>query len=108
MSLSTRRVLDVEDEGDATIVRFVHGRIMDEAIIMAIGQQLFSLVELGRHNVRIDFTGVDLLASAMLGKLVSMQKRLQAVGGHLVLCNLDPALQEDLATSKLDKYFRIE
>jgi len=99
----------VEDQGDLTVVKFVDPRIVDEVIIKAIGDQLFSLVEdLGRLKLRLDFTGVELLASAMLGKLVSLHKKTQAAGGQLTLCNLDPDIYEAFESSRLDKFFTIE
>ena len=93
MAGTSRRVLQVMDQGDLTVVRFVDPQIVDEVIIKAIGDQLFGLVEdLGRLKLRLDFTGVELMASAMLGKLVATQRKLEAHGGRIAFCKVDAFL----------------
>ena len=109
MPTPSKQVLVVEDQGDVTLVKFVDPMIMDEQIIKAIGDQLFSLVEeLGRRNLRLDFTGVEYLASHILGKLVSLQKKTLAAGGKLTFFNVDPQIHKVFEISRLDKFFKIE
>lgn len=103
----TRR-LEVEDQGDVTVVKFVDPRITDEQVIKAIGDQLFQLIDLGRHKQRLDFASVEIVASAMLGKLLSLHKKLKAVNGELVLCNLNEDLMDALETSRLVDFFQID
>jgi anti-sigma B factor antagonist len=109
MATQFRQVLETQENGDTTVVRFCDPVIMDEKVITAIGEQLFRLVEeLGKHKLRLDFLGVEYLASHALGKLVSLQRKIQAVNGQLVFCNLDPEIQKVLEVSRLDKYFTVE
>lgn len=104
-----RPVIRIEDCGDVSVVRFVDTKLIDEEIINAIGAELGSLVEdKGRRNLRLDFTGMDYVASAALGKFLSLHRKVKAAGGRLVLCNLDPAIREVLAISRLDHFFEIE
>ena len=104
-----RRRLEVEDIGDVTVVNFVDRRILDEQNIQVIGEQLFSLVdEVGRRKILLNFGNVEFLSSAALGKLIALHKKLQAVGGRLILCNIDPQIHEVFEITKLDKFFNIQ
>ena len=103
-----RRRLEVEDIGDITVVNFVDKKILDEQNIQVIGEQLFSLVdELGRRKIVLNFKNVEFLSSAALGKLITLNKKLQQAGGKLILCNIDPQIYEVFEITKLDKFFKI-
>src|SRR5205807_9142667 len=104
-----RRRLEVEDIGDITVVNFVDKKILDEQNIQVIGEQLFSLVdELGRRKILLNFGNVEFLSSAALGKLITLNKKLQAAGGRLILCNIDPQIYEVFEITKLDRFFNIQ
>ncbi|MBY0522713.1 MAG: STAS domain-containing protein [Gemmataceae bacterium] len=103
-----RRRLEVEDIGDVTVVNFTDRKILDEQNIQLIGEQLFSLVdEAGRKKVLLNFGNVEYLSSAALGKLITLNKKLQAAGGRLILCNIDPQIYEVFEITKLNKLFNI-
>jgi anti-sigma B factor antagonist len=104
-----RRRLEVEDIGDVTVVNFTDKKILDEQNIDVIGKDLFSLVdELGRRKLLLNFGNVEYLSSAALGKFITLNKKLQAVGGKLVLCNIDPQIYEVFEITKLNKLFNIK
>ena len=104
-----RRRLEVEHIGDVTVVNFVDRKILDEQNIQIIGEQLFSLVdEEGLRKLLLNFGNVEYLSSAALGKLITLNKKLQAVGGRLILCNIDPRIHEVFEITKLDKFFNIQ
>jgi anti-sigma B factor antagonist len=101
-----RQRLEIEDSGDVTVVKFVDKRILDEQNIQAIAKQLFSLVEdLGRRKLLLNFTNVEYLSSAALGKLIRLNKKLKAAGGRLVLCNIRAQVYDVLETTKMDHLF---
>src|SRR5580704_8120061 len=103
-----RRRLEVEDIGDVTVVSFTDRKILDEQNIQVIGDQLFSLVdELGRKKILLNFGNVEYMSSAALGKLITMNKKLQQAQGKLILCNIDPQIHEVFEITKLDKFFKI-
>ncbi|MCS7271622.1 MAG: STAS domain-containing protein, partial [Gemmataceae bacterium] len=84
-----RRRLEVEDIGDIAVVNFVDKKILDEQNIQLIGDDLFRLVdELGRRKLLLNFGNVEFMSSAALGKLITLHRKLQAVQGKLVLCNI--------------------
>lgn len=104
-----KRRLEVEDIGDVTVVNFTDRKILDEQNIQTIGEQLFSLVdELGRRKLLLNFGNVEYLSSAALGKLITLNKKLQSAGGKLVLCNIDPQIYEVFEITKLNKLLMIK
>jgi len=103
-----RRRLEVEHIGDVTVVNFVDRKILDDQNIQVIGDQLFGLVETeGLRKLVLNFGNVEYLSSAALGKLITLNKKLQGVGGRLILCNIDPQIYEVFEITKLDKFFHI-
>jgi phenylalanyl-tRNA synthetase beta chain len=103
-----RRRLELEEIGDVTAVQLVDPKILDEQNVQVIGEQLFSLVDdVGRRKLLLDLRNVEYLSSAALGKLITLHKKLQAVGGKLMLCNIDPQIYEVFEITKLDKFFEI-
>jgi anti-sigma B factor antagonist len=109
MSTAPRRQrLEVEDIGDITVVNFIDKKILDEQNIQVIGDQLFRLVEeLGRQKLLLNFGNVEYLSSAALGKLITLHKKVNAAGGKLILCNIDPQIREVFEITKLNKIFTI-
>ena len=104
-----RRRLEVEDYGEITVVNFIDRKILDEQNIQKIGEDLFSLVdELGRIKVLLNFSNVEYLSSAALGKFISLNKKVQSKGGKLVMCNINDDIYEVFEITKLNKLFNIQ
>jgi anti-sigma B factor antagonist len=106
--MSTRR-LDIEEIGDVTVAKFIDKKILDETNIQIIGNQLFGLVdEDGRRKIVLDFTNVEYLSSAALGKLITMDKKVKSVKGKLRLCAIRPEIYEVFEITRLNKVFDIK
>ena len=74
MSSQRPRRLEVENIGDTTVVNFLDKKVLDEQNIQIIGEQLFSLVDNeGCRKVLLNFSNVEYLSSAALGKLTSIE-----------------------------------
>jgi anti-sigma B factor antagonist len=101
--------LQTEDAGDLTVVRFPGSHmLLDARNVEILGDRFFALIEeRGRCRIVLDFGNVEYLFSAMLGKLISFQKRLQAAGGCLILCNLNPAVSRVFEITRLKNFFTI-
>ena len=94
--------IHIQEIGDVTVVTFRDRRIIDEPNIQKIGEELFRLVDvLNRRNILIDFSNINYLSSAAIGKLITLNKKIQAAGGKLVLCNLDPNVHEVLLVARV-------
>jgi len=104
-----RRRLEVEDIGEVTVVNFTDKKILDEQNIQVIGEQLFSLVDdLGRRKLLLNFSNVEYLSSAALGKFITLNKKVKTSGGTLILCTIDPQIYEVFEITKLNKLFNIQ
>jgi anti-sigma B factor antagonist len=106
-SVPTR--LDIEEVDGATIATFKDHRLLDEATIEVVGDQLFSLVDdHGYQKVVLDFSDVEYMSSSALGKLIKFHKKILAVDGSLRLCNLKPELQKIFKVLGLQRFFKID
>ncbi len=59
-------------------------------------------------QILLNFGNVEYLSSAALGKFITLNKKVQAAGGKLVLCNIDPNIYEVFEITKLNKLFNIQ
>ena len=101
--------LEVSEVGGVTVIRFVDRKILDEANIQELGKELFALVEEdNRKSLLLNFSNVEFLSSAALGKLITLDKKVKAHGGKLKLCNIRPEIYEVFAITKLNKLFDIQ
>jgi anti-sigma B factor antagonist len=107
-SMTEYRRLDVNEVGDVTVVRFRDHKIIEDVNIQELGQEMFRLVETdGRHKLLLDFSSVDFLSSAALGKLITLDKKTKAHGGFLKLSNIRAEIYEVFAITKLNRLFDI-
>ena len=91
--------LEVTEVGDVAVVRFRSRRIVDDVDIQEIGSEMFSLVESDkRMKLLLNFSTVDFLGSAALGKLITLDKKMKAQGGKLKLSNIKPEIYEVFAS----------
>jgi anti-anti-sigma factor len=103
------RRLQLSQVGDVTVVRFVDRKILDEVNIQEMGQELFHLIDDDDHkNLLLNFSSVEFLSSAALGKLITLDKKVKAHGGKLKLSNIRPEIYEVFAITKLTKLFDIK
>jgi anti-sigma B factor antagonist len=108
MSQGNRR-FDIEElENGVTVAKFTDKKILDESNIQIIGNQMFSLIDDDhRTKIVLDFTNVEYLSSAALGKLITMDKKAKAAGAKLKLCSIRSDIKEVFKITRLDKLFQI-
>ena len=96
--------------GKVMIVEFRNPSLMDPVILENTSRRLYKLVdEEDNRNVILDFEKVQYLSSQAIGILLSMKKRIDALGhGKLVLCGIGPKLAELLKITRLDKVMTIK
>ena len=107
--MAVYRRIEVNEVRDISVVRFIDRKILDEAAIGELGEELFALVETeNRGSVLLNFADVEFLSSAALGKLITLDKKVKAAGGKLRLCNIRPQIYEVFAITKLNNLFDIK
>ena len=108
MSQGARPHLRLETIDDVTVVSFVDSKIVTEESIQEVGDQLYALVEdEGHTRLLLNFSNVQYLSSAALGKLINLKKKVGAVKGQLKLCCIHPDLLEVFRITRLDQVFEI-
>jgi anti-sigma B factor antagonist len=102
--------IEVTESDAARVVTFKDRMVFDERTVREVGDQIgASLPNDGQPlKVVLDFTGVDLISSSLLGKLILLQRRIDSTGGRLRLCELSPTVHAVFRTSNLDKLFAID
>ena len=106
--MSTHRRINVAKIGDVTVVKFLDKKILDEANIQELGLELFSLIEHdNRKSILLNFSDVEFLSSAALGKLITLDRKVKASKGRLKMSNIRPEIFEVFQITKLNKVFDI-
>ena len=106
--MATYRRIDVSKLGEVSVVKFVDKKILEEAGIQELGAELFGLVELeNRKTILLNFSGVEFLSSAALGKLITLDRKVKANKGRLKMSNIRPEIFEVFQVTKLNKVFDI-
>ena len=104
-----RQRLEINEVGDVTVVHFLDHKIIEDLGIQELGQELFKLVEgENRTKLVLNFSSVDFLSSAALGKLITLDKKVKARSGLLKLCNIRAEIYEVFAITKLNRLFDIK
>ncbi|HLA84333.1 MAG TPA: STAS domain-containing protein [Thermoguttaceae bacterium] len=103
------RRLTIDEVGDVTVVRFRDQKILDDLNIQELGRELSRLVEVDhRKKLLLNFSSVEFLSSAALGKLITLEKKVKAADGALKLCCIQPQTYEVFAITKLNLLFDIK
>jgi anti-sigma B factor antagonist len=91
------------------VIQFVDRRLFDEPTVREVSDQLFAYLPREGKPIAliVDLANVEMVSSAMLGKLILLQRRIDSSGGRLCLCGLRPALQDVLRTTNLERLFRV-
>ncbi len=98
----------IEEIGDVVVVRFRVDRLTDEDNIEQLGHELFALVDqYQRSKILLDLAGINLVSSSVLGKLITLHRRLHRGEGKLVIGNPGEYMTEILKTSRLHDYFHV-
>lgn len=100
--------LQVSTEDDVTVARFTDHKILDEANIQQLGEELSVLAVSGEHKkLLLNFENVEFLSSAALGKLISVKKKVAQSDTALKLCSIRPEIFEVFKITNLDQVFDI-
>jgi anti-sigma B factor antagonist len=100
--MSIYRHLGAWRHGDVSVVRFGEHRILDEATVRQISDELDEIADRADcRNLVLNFASVVGVSSLMLGKLLKLQHKMALKGGKLKLCEIEPEVQDIFATTKL-------
>jgi anti-sigma B factor antagonist len=102
-------LLKTQEIEGAQVVYFLEGKILDEAKIQKIGSELMEAADATASTKRLllNFTGVAFMSSAMIGKLVLLNKKCKTDDISLKLCDISGNVSEVFKIMKLNKVFDI-
>jgi anti-sigma B factor antagonist len=101
-------LLRIQKQNDVAVVSFVTSRILDQSNVQQLGDEFDGLVD--SHQLRkivLNFANVSYMSSAVMGKLVSLLKKVQGAGGQLSLCAIEDSIYEIFKIMRFDKMFKI-
>ncbi|WP_345326953.1 STAS domain-containing protein [Novipirellula rosea] len=104
MSAITTQVVN-----DILLVGFTDSKILDSQRIEQVGRELQESVPQAVHKkMLLNFRGVSFMSSAMITKLVMLNKSCKAQGVSLKFCEVSPNVMEVFKITKLNKLFDIQ
>ena len=108
--MTTPNRVDVVDKQDVKIVKFLDHSIFDDRVVReSIDQLNASLPTTGEPiKLILDFSGVDIISSSLLGKLIILQRRVDNSKGKMRLCEMSRNVEGVFRTANLDRIFNID
>ena len=98
----------VARDGDRHLVTVERDQLTDEDNLEQFGQDFNLLIE--KHEVMkfaLLLSRVKYMTSSAIGKLITLHRKVNRLGGTLVLCELNPDVSETLGTAQLLTYFNV-
>lgn len=101
-------LLEVTMQNDVAVVNFRTSRILDQSNVQQLGDELNDLLSNTEiKKVVLNFKNVHYMSSAVMGKLVSLQKTLDGRNGELRLCHISDSIREIFEIMRFDDLFEI-
>jgi len=98
-----------EEKGEVLVVYFNDAKILDEAKIQQIGNELMEKVsEAPNAKLLLNFTNVTFMSSAMIGKIILLNKKCKASKVNLKLCDISDNVMEVFKLMRLNKILDIQ
>ena len=99
----------IEERRNATVAYLCNTRIFDELLVSKTGDEIDQLVNnvLGKKRLVLDFSSVEFMSSAMIGRLVLVNKAAKAANRDLRLRNICPWMMKVFRLTRLNKLFKI-
>ena len=100
--------LKIKKAGSVSVVEFADRKILEELSIQEIGDELRRLAEAEQGiHLLLNFGNVDHLASAALGMLITLHKKVQEQHGALKLSNINKQIFQVFRITRLNRVFDI-
>ena len=108
MDSKKRSLIMANKIGDVTVVSFMISQVLDEMNVQQLGQELEGLLESEYANkMVINFGKIRYLSSAVLGKLISLHKKIAEMKGRLAFCDINSDIMQVFKITRLDKLIPI-
>jgi anti-anti-sigma factor len=108
MQSTSQRIVSTDDVNGVRIVRFLEGRIGNEAEVHRTLGELGAFIE--EHpgsRLLVNLEYLEYLSSAGLGNLVGLLKKSHKTHGAFRLCCLQESIRQLFEVMRLDRIFKI-
>ena len=96
------------EQGDIVVAAFAIEEFTDDDNIELLGRELFSLSDqFDLKKVIVSLHNVTRVTSSVLGKLITLHRKLHRHAGKLIVCNVQGEVAHVVRSSKLWTYFHI-
>jgi anti-sigma B factor antagonist len=101
--------IDSYSKDDILTIRITDERLVDPEVVKRVIDDTLALVgKTDERQIVLDFSAVKFMASAMLGKLVQLQKKCEEYRAKLKLAAVSSDILEVFKITKLNKVFDIQ
>ena len=101
--------ITTQNNGEVFVIGFTDSKILDSQRIEQVGKELQDSVPSAAHKMLLlNFRGVSFMSSAMITKLVMLNKSCKAQGVALKFCEVSPNVREVFKITKMNKRFEIQ
>ena len=101
--------ITTQTNGDVLVIGFTDSKILDSQRIDQVGKELQeSIPQAAQKKMLLNFNGVSFMSSAMITKLVMLNKTCKAQDVALKFCEVSPNVLEVFKITKLNKLFDIQ
>lgn len=83
------------------------GKDIVASMVDGFRKKLLILIDKGNNDLRIDFTGVEMIDSVGLGILIATHNSLSKNGGKLTVTNVSEEIYGLFKTMRLDQHFEV-
>lgn len=107
--ITTVSSISAEENGDVLVIYFNDNKILDEAKIQQIHNELNEqLGEVRAGKLLLNFERVTFMSSAMIGKIILLNKKCKAADVKFKLCNISENVMEVFKLMRLNKVLDIQ
>ncbi|MBL7039224.1 MAG: STAS domain-containing protein [Pirellulaceae bacterium] len=90
---------------DVVVLDVMRGRTPEHAEMQQVAEKL--LGSKAPLRVVVDLSDLDFISSALMARLVALNKRIRAADGRFILCGMQPVVRDAFHDSTLHRVFEI-
>ncbi|MGL4549550.1 MAG: STAS domain-containing protein [Gemmataceae bacterium] len=100
-SAQSTELIEVFPVEGVTVIRFLRRILLDPLAIEAAGDTLAAALRADHPLVLLDFSRVESVPSAVLGRVLALHKSVEAAGGRVAFCGVGPRIAQIFALCRM-------
>src|SRR3954451_4997104 len=107
MAAASTPILQWSRDDGVMVVEILAREIQGPQAAAELGEQLGSLLQSGQTRLLLDFGRTRVMSSTAFGALLNFWKQVEAAGGELRICSMDPSVRFGADILRLGQYIPI-